>query len=307
MRLPALIVHADWSLAPKKRMMAVATLGENGRYYLTPPQPVGNLDDWLLRLGQMANGRSCLIGVDFPIGLPATYAKLAGIDDFLTWLPLSAAPQWASFYQVAERVEQIGVKRPFYPKRPGGTKQQHLLDGLGVATMADLRRVCDHSRPDRRPAAPLFWTMGAQQVGKAAITGWRDWLVPNLNRLHIWPFSGELDGLLRDGKRPFTVAEVYPAEVYRWLGIRFGEGGKGSRTARQQQAAALHRTMYALNLVWDDGVETAVRAGFSSDDAFDAFVGMLGMVWVMLEKRPLFEPADPTVRQVEGWIFGQTL
>ena len=71
----------------------------------------------------------------------------------------------------------------------------------------------------------LFWTLGGQQVGKAAISGWTQVLAPALRRLgdnpsiSIWPFSGCLADLLQPGST--VLAETYPAEYYAHLGVAF--------------------------------------------------------------------------------------
>lgn len=303
--LPALVVHADWSGRPVGRIMMVAEL-RHGRYQLHPTQPVPPLDQWLTWLKQRLPNQQgpILIGVDFPIGLPKGYADLAGIDDFLSWLPKTAVPPWSQFYEVAERPEEIGVRRPFYPKRPGGTRQKQLLDGLGVNSIEDLRRQCEFATLSRRAASPLFWTIGAQQVGKATIAGWQEFILPNLDHLSLWPFSGELSDLFA---RPGTVVltETYPGEVYGWLDINFGRGGKGSKEARQANGARLIVIADAMNIVLLAEAEAEIMAGFETDDAFDACVGVLGMLQVVLGKRPLYEPTDPTIKRLEGWIFGQ--
>jgi hypothetical protein len=41
------------------------------------------------------------------------------------------------------------------------------------------------------------------------------------------------------------------------------------------------------------------------EDRFDATVGLLGMLGVVLERHPPGEPADAEIRAVEGWILGQ--
>lgn len=51
----------------------------------------------------------------------------------------------------------------------------------------------------RNAACPLFWTLGANQVGKGAIIGWRDVLSPALHDdkgVFLWLFDGFLDDLL---------------------------------------------------------------------------------------------------------------
>jgi hypothetical protein len=41
-----------------------------------------------------------------------------------------------------------------------------------------LRRQCERATPTRRAACPLFWTLGSNQVGKAAISGWQEVIAP---------------------------------------------------------------------------------------------------------------------------------
>ncbi len=155
-----------------------------------------------------------LLGVDFPIGVPQAYAERAGITEFRTALEGFDD----RFYAVAERQDEIDLRRPFYPMRPGDRRRQQLLEGLGLAAWSDLLRRCDRRSATRAAACAIFWTLGGQQVGKAAITGWRDLLAPALQAgldLALWPFQGSLDELLT--RHRFVVAETYPAEVYRHL------------------------------------------------------------------------------------------
>lgn len=306
MRLPKLVIHADWSLHPAKRIMVMAER-INGRYHLHPPHTVPNISTWLptLKAHITDPAEAIFIGVDFPIGLSKTYADLAGISDFRAWLPLTAESPWAQFYEVAQRPDQIGIKRPFYPQRPGGTNQKQLLDAFQLTHINQLRRQCDFAHTNRRAAAPLFWTMGAQQVGKAAIVGWRDFILPHLAQLSLWPFDGLLfDELEQDGA--IVLAETYPAEVYDWLGIRFPpKSGKRDQSARQGNSATLLNAIKALEIVLTPKAQAEIEAGFSNEDAFDACVGVLGMLQILLGKRPLYEPTAPTIRTIEGWILGQ--
>lgn len=90
-------------------------------------------------LALIAPGNSKLLGFDFPIGLPIAYASQAGIDDFRSFLPEFGQGEWESFYLPATTPDEISLRRPFYPRRPGGTKQQHLIEALGVSSMNDER------------------------------------------------------------------------------------------------------------------------------------------------------------------------
>jgi hypothetical protein len=82
--------------------------------------------------------------------------------------------------------------------------------------MTALRRRCELAQPGRRAACSIFWTLGGQQVGKAAIAGWKEVLIPALDDteidLRLWPFDGSLSELVARGR--VVVAETYPAEFY---------------------------------------------------------------------------------------------
>ena len=89
----------------------------------------------------------------------------------------------------------------------------------------------------------MFWTLGGNQVGKAAITGWRELLAPARRAgmdVAIWPFDGSARRLL--GTHSFVVAETYPGEVYEHLGLRpalRSRGGKRRQAARAACAGLL--------------------------------------------------------------------
>lgn len=310
--LPRLVIHADWSISPAKRWQAKAAWGSDGIYTLHAPEPVGETASWLARLRHETGTDGIFLGVDFPIGLPLAYASRVGVNNFVDLLPRLGAGEWADFYEVAAAPEEISLHRPFYPFRPGGTCRQHLLDGLGIPSIDDLRRVCDRGYPGRRAAAPIFWTMGAQQVGKAAIAGWRNVLGPALRSttdVSLWPFAGPLEVLLARGG--IVVAESYPAEFYGHLGLAWepGSGGKRCRTARAAHAGPLLAWAAANPVRLSTELAATLRDGFGEtadgEDRFDAVVGLMGMLNVMLGHRPAGEPADERVRRVEGWILGQ--
>jgi hypothetical protein len=305
MPLPALVMHADWGVHPRKRWQAAAVLQADRRYRLLPTARVGPLDGFWRSL-EASEGR-VLLGFDFPLGLPAAYASRAGINDFAQALPRFASP----FYNVADRTEEISLARPFYPARPGGCRRQHLLDGLGLERWECLLRQCDRRTPARNAACALFWTLGGSQVGKAAIAGWRDLLAPALRDgldLGLWPFQGGLEELTR--RHRITVAETYPAEVYGHLGIALQQlGGKRRQSARRKVAKRLLAEMEGLGVAADPAAAAEIKDGFGAtsdgEDRFDAVIGLLGMLLVLRGQRASGEPDDPVVRRVEGWILGQ--
>ncbi len=323
---PALVVHADWSTQASKRWMACAVRVKDGHYKAQAPEAVGAPESLLKRLRERAgSGGAILVGFDFPIGLPGAYARKCNVDYFLELLPDLGQGAWRDFYRVAEQPDEIHLRRPFYPLRPGETRQAHLLRGLGVGNIDDLRRQCELPYEGRRAAAPLFWTLGGQQVGKAAIIGWRDVLAPALRQkvdtFSIWPFSGRLVELLRPGA--IVVAETYPGEFYNHLGVDLRAPGsptgeQGAYRARRGKRAWASRAANAQALLgWATRAQVSftaelralIQQGFGprpgGEDPFDATVGLFGMLNVVLGFRDPGEPGNQWRRDVEGWILGQ--
>jgi hypothetical protein len=264
----------------------------------------------MLRLLNAAE-RGVLVGFDFPIGLPLPYARRAKISHFLDALPHFGEGEWADFYRVAESADEITLRRPFYPARVGGTRREHLTGALGIS---DLRRQCDRRTAQRRAAAELFWTIGAQQVGKAAISGWQEMLAPAVRMntvapLLIWPFAGTLGALLKPGS--VVTCEAYPAEFYGHLGVSFPpRTSKRAQTIRQANAPVLLDFAEKARIRLHDPLVQAVTVGFGTDaaaeDRFDSAVGLLGMLNVTLGYRAPGEPRAPEIRHIEGWILGMT-
>lgn len=306
------VAHADWSKTPSKRWMVQAFLEEDGRYRCHAPQKVERPATFLAELRDAAGSSACaLVGFDFPIGLPLAYAQRVGITDFLKALPDFGKGEWYQFYKPACSPKEIDLYRPFYPDKTGAARLQHLEVGLGIARSA-LRRQCELAHGNRRAACPLFWTMGAQQVGKAAISGWQQVFVGRQGIapfVSIWPFSGPLEELALPGK--VVIAETYPAEFYKHLKIDFkrrqGEQtGKRVQADRQKNAGILLEWASA-HIQLTSELHQLIQNGFGpspeAEDAFDATIGLFGMLNVILGARSAGQP-DELRRPVEGWIFG---
>ncbi|MBO23405.1 MAG: hypothetical protein CMM26_13680 [Rhodospirillaceae bacterium] len=309
---PAIVAHADWSVDARKRWIARAVRTEGGGYKALAPEPVGDLESFFDRLAAAAGpGETVFAGFDFPLGLPARYAEAAGIRHFAPSLQQFGRGRWSKFYSPAGTSEEINLHRPFYPERPGGTRHKHLIDALGVARIDDLRRTCDQPTDLRFAASPLFWTLGSQQVGKAAISGWRDLIAParrTRRTLRIWPFDGALPTLL---DRPgIVVAETYPGEVYAHLHLRIGAANKSKRNPadRCEDAAPLLTWAAKAGIELSAALAAEIRDGFGpatdGEDRFDATVGLFGMLNVVFGRRPPGDPTDPVTRNIEGWILG---
>jgi hypothetical protein len=306
--MPTMVCHADWGTSPHKRWIARAYL-DGSHYEARAPELVGDHLTLISRARAAAtNTGSLLFGFDFPIGIPAAYAASIGVTDFREFLMKLGAKKWAEFYNVCENASEISKYRPFYPFRPGGTSHEHLLSALGVTCIDDLSRQCELKTAERNAACPLFWTLGANQVGKGAIVGWRDVLVPALridSTVKLWPFDGGLGDLLLPGN--LVVAETYPAESCRWL-LGKPLKGKGKPEVRKGASTALFGWARRRGLGLPRDLKQQIERGFpEGDDAFDAVIGLFGMLEVVLGHRASGEPNSKAVDAIEGWILGQTV
>jgi hypothetical protein len=154
----------------------------------------------------------------------------------------------------------------------------------------------------------LFWTLGANQSGKAAIAAWQQMILPALtDQLRLWPFEGSFQALLSPGG--IALAETYPAEAQRHLGIRL-RGSKRRHADRCATAGVLLRAMDQQSATPDDAMHPAILDGFGADangeDRFDSVLGALCVLNVLAGNRPDTAPADRWIERWEGWVLGQT-
>ena len=305
-----LAAHADWSVDPGKCWVAAARR-EQGVWRLAAPVPVGDVATFLARLGAAAaEGGAVALGVDLPLGLPRAYAAALAERDFPQFLTTAAARP--DFFRVCASLAEVGPARPFYPMRgvAGMTRAAH-AEALGLAGASALSRACDRATAERPAGAPLFWTLGANQTGKAAIAAWRHLLLPALaaggDRIRLWPFAGAFRALLAPGS--IVLAETYPAEALRHLAIGL-RGSKRRQADRAAVADRLRAAMARLAVLADPATEQAVAEGFGADaageDRFDCVLGVLCVLNVLAGHRPDTAPPDPWIRRWEGWVLGQT-
>ena len=306
--VPPLVAHADWSVAPAKRWMAVARPGRGG-WRIGAPVPVGEVATLLDRLRAAAAGRPVALGVDFPLGLPRAYAGTRTEADFPAFLAgLAARP---AFFDVCATLTEVGPERPFYPARGvrGMTRAAHAA-ALGLGGPSALSRACDRATVLRPAGAPLFWTLGANQTGKAAIAAWRDLLLPALAAPApplLWPFAGPFRDLLAPGA--VAIAETYPAEALRLLGLRLA-GSKRRQADRAALAGPLSAALALARATPAPALAAAIAGGFGADaageDRFDCVLGVLAVLAVIDGRLPDTAPADPWIARWEGWVLGQT-
>ena len=276
---------------------------------LTAPRLVGDVSTFLARLVHEADGGAVALGADLPIGLPRAYAATRPETDFLGFLRgVGGLPE---FFSVCATLGEIRPERPFYPARgvAGMTRLSH-AHALGLTDAASLSRACDRATAERPAGAPLFWTLGANQSGKAAIAAWRDLILPALHAPEppaLWPFDGDLRPLLL--RQRIVMAETYPAEALRHFGLRMG-GSKRRPSDRAALALPLAAAIAALGAEADGAMRAALADGFGTDaageDRFDSLLGLLCVLNVLAGNRPDGAPDDPWIRRWEGWVLGQT-
>lgn len=303
-----LAAHADWSVDPRKRWITVARRNGAG-WTLAAPRLVGDVSTLLARLIEEAGGGAVALGADLPIGLPRAYAATRTEADFPAFL--RGVHLMPDFFSVCASLDDIRTERPFYPARgiAGMTRLSHAL-ALGLVDATGLSRACDRATVERPAGAPLFWTLGANQSGKAAIAAWQALILPALTgpaKLRLWPFEGAYRSLLSPGS--VALAETYPAEALRHLGIRL-RGSKRRHADRCATAGALMAAMERQSVTPDDAMLLAIRGGFGADaageDRFDSVLGVLCVLNVLAGNRPDDAPDDPWIRRWEGWVLGQT-
>lgn len=315
-RLPVKrVCHCDWSKDAGKRWMTVATWN-NRAYTVSGPEQVGDVATLFDRLRESLDSKDgLLVGFDFPIGVPSAYADRAMIGNFRNALcnfGTDASPQ---FYEKCHTPDMIALGRPFYPvscRTKGAAKREHLTEKLGI-NWDGLHRQCERAIEGvRNSACPLFWTLGGNQVGSAAISGWQEVLVPTLCRndptAGLWPFEGDLESLIRTHST--IIAETYPGEAYGHLKLPRSGWSKRRQTCRRGLADALFDwNSTRPEIVFDVQLIDAVRDGFGAksngEDQFDAFAGMCSMLDVVLGYRREGIPSSKQILNVEGWILGQ--
>lgn len=295
------LVHADWSVRPAGRFAAWARR-DGGGWRIEAPAAV----DVPAFLGRIFE-RPTLAGFDFPIGLPEFWGSGSDFAGFRAALDHLGEGAYARFFDVATDIDEVGHHRPFYPARAkAGVRMAPFLAKLGVGLQADLHRACERPTPTRRAASPLFWTIGGNQVGKAALSGWREVVRPALARgARLWPFDGPLSSLVGT-----VIAECYPGEVYGHLGCGFSARESKRRQEDRRARAGPILDWAARNAVaFSPSAEAAIRDGFGAhrrgEDAFDALIGLLGIIEVVDGHRVPGPETDPAITRFEGWILGQ--
>ena len=302
------LIHADWSVDGRKRWMTSAKR-KNNNWQIGGPIMVGSTRKFLDDICAMGKNEKVLIGFDFPLGLPNAYGIQTGLQGFKEILSSCEAGEWRQFTTVADTPDEVSLCRPFYPRVPRkGVKRKTLIDRLGVQTFDELLRICERPTKRRQAACSVFWTLGGNQVGKAAITGWLEIIRPAMTTgARIWPFDGPLSELCRCAGVIF--AETYPAEAVHVVQASFLRGESKRRSPdRKAKAQSILTWIEFRRLKISEEARSAVRDGFGSDssgeDQFDSFVGLLKMIEVCDGRLPEMSFPRANMGSWEGWILG---
>ena len=83
-------------------------------------------------------------------------------------------------------------------------------------------------------------------------------------------------------------------------------GSKRNINDRKKFGTSLLCWAAAQKVTLEEALGDEIHDGFSyGDDAFDAVVGLFGMLQVCLGQRGTGEPDEPVIREIEGWILGR--
>ncbi|MFX4229399.1 MAG: hypothetical protein ACFHHU_16430 [Porticoccaceae bacterium] len=302
-----IIWHADWSMSAKGRWVAKANRTGHG-WQINAIEPVGELDAFRASLRELGRTQKVWLGLDMPIGFASTWFDGANVKDFNVLLGLLSTDAWQDFFDVCRLPEEITHQRPFYPKssgKKGSVKRDHLIQALGLSTFGDLHRRCELPTHARTAACPPFWTLGANQVGKAMLHGLQNLILPGFrDGFNIWPYSGDLAACA--SQSGVTLIETYPGEIYGWLGL--------SKLTKSSQSSRADAIRFLLEHPDNTGIEIAdevryviqdgIDRAHGKDDAFDALIGIFGLIRIAAGKHAENLPRRASILEREGWIVG---
>lgn len=100
--------------------------------------------------------------------------------------------------------------------------------------------------------------------------------------------------------------EQLGGDTYKHISNLLKEAKEIHKQDRKAQGQHLFNWAASRGIDMDDILRNQIGAGFEEgDDAFDAILGLMSMIEVLLGYRSDGAPSDAVVRDIEGWIFGQ--
>ena len=118
----------------------------------------------------------------------------------------------------------------------------------------------------------------------------------------LWPFDGSLPSLLVPGN--VAVAETPQNATAGFPRTRSGASATRAKdeSSGRHFSVGLRAATSCLRIASNEDIQSGLPQG---EDAFDAVVGLFGMLQVCLGQRASGEPDDKVIREIEGWILGR--
>ena len=205
-------LSADWSKHPEKRSVYAADLSARRIIQARPPGGRWHLDGLVDLATDLSRDGPVLVGVDVVLCVPEGYWRLV-LDEqrrcppqtFVDWLGGLGATE--GFFETVADAGDWRVDRPWFsvPRGPGG------LTSFTRQVPGGMHRSIDRATG----ANPLFAVSGIPgTVGSGSRAFWRELTshVSGDGDFAIWPFAGELTGLLENHR--VVLCETYPRLAY---------------------------------------------------------------------------------------------
>jgi hypothetical protein len=332
-RGPSMIIHCDWSVDPNKQCLVVAQRSATGFYEVRGPQSVGGMTskkgnkqshspllDLIAESSSTAAGNAggLWLGFDFPIGVPSGWAEKAGFRNFRDVLKRLSNDS-AKMFEPCTTFNDASADRPFVENLRGEGIQAKWACRIGFPMqdrkLVGLKRVCEVEG-----GQSLFWLVGANQVGKAALNGWRNILLPLLgignengpgnlpepSAIKLYPHDLAPNFAFQSDANSVVIFETYPAIAWKMLCKR-ETYRKTSTSDRKSIGSRIIEWADQLNASLVDGLRAEIESGFdckNGDDRMDALIGALHMIEVA-QSGQLSTPTTGVNLRLEGWILGR--
>lgn len=293
-RAPAalrLVVTADWSARAESRAACAVDLARRRVSLLAAPAGGWTLPRLLEVAHARREGGSALVGIDAPLGIPASLLRALPLDagQFTQWLPRALA--LPRFLEPVRHARDWQPARPFFHVPPGrGSLAAFAAAARGHGV--ELRRAVELATH-----AKSMFTLGIPgQVAPATRALWTELVQVRAagERLAVWPFEGDLHALL--ARPQVVVAEMYPRAAYgtalaATLPARPRALAKRNAAVRAEALAALACCTWlrACGLRIEPA---AVQAAGAGEDDFDALLTAAALARLVLEGHPLAQRAD---------------
>lgn len=296
---PEFILSADWSIRPCKRAVYLADVGQRSVRRIECAASGWSLTTLMDRAATLGAGGSVLVVIDVPLGVPRSYVDV---------LPHLAQRSFLGFLSETKLRPDLllcgsgrwTLENPFF-RIPAGRGSLTSIERRAAAARVQLYRKIDRRTGAKSPFA-ISGIPGT--VGSSTSALWRELAELGGKRPALWPFDGDLEGILP--ARCVVLAETYPRAAYatalldgpRENRARLAVAKTGWETRRAALASlAGSRWIRDLRVTLNDLIKAE-----SDEDDFDALVTAAALLRCVLQRLPLHgTDVDPIA---EGGIIG---